>query len=546
MIKQKLQEIFTRAVKEAQKKELLPNFVIPEIDVTHPEVAEFGDYTTNVAMRLVGQAKMPPMKIAEILVNRILGFPEMKDTLCRVEIKKPGFINVTLERKFLLEELAKILSEKEKYGNLEAPRRNKAQVEFISANPTGKLHLGNGRGAFFGDVLANILAKAGYKVSREYYINDSKESKQIKTLGELLQGKKNPYKTEFVGEMVEKLQVTSCKLKTEGELGYLLASKIQNYNRQFVEKDLKIHFDVWFSEEDFYRLGKIKEALNWLETFGLTYQKDGALWFKSTRFGDDKDRVLVRQNGESTYFLSDIVYHKDKFERGFDKLIDVWGADHHGYVGRMQAAVEAMGRKGDLNILISQMVRLVKDGKEFKMSKRAGTAIDLEWLIKEVGLDVTRFFFSMRSLDTHMDFDLDKAKEQSSKNPVFYVQYAYARIASIIGKLQVASYKLQVTDQDLKSKNCLNLLEHSAELTLIRELIKFPELIEEISKNYAVHLLPAYAISLADKFHIFYENCQVLGDDENVSGARFSLLSATQIILKEVFRLLGISAPEKM
>lgn len=540
-IKQKLQQIIQKAIEEAQCQEVLPKFEIGEILVSHPEQEKFGDYTTNIAMRISKLAKLPPRKIAEVIANRILSFSEMKDMLCRVEVETSGFINITLERSFLLKELEKILRENESYGSLTAPRRNRIQIEFISANPTGKLHIGHGRGAFFGDALANVLKKAGYKVTREYYINDSKNSRQIKTLGELMQGKENPYKTEFIAEIIKKIQNSKFKIQNSEELGYLLAQKIQLYNRQFIEQKLKIHFDIWFSEEDLYRLGAIQKTLNWLEIFGFLYKKDGALWFKTSRFGDDKDRVLIRKNGEATYFLSDIVYHRDKFER-FDKVIDIWGADHHGYIKRMMAAVKAMGREGDLKILISQMVRLIKGGKEFKISKRKGQVVDLEWLINKVGLDVTRFFYLMKSLDCHIDFDLDKARDFSQKNPVFYVQYAYARICSIIKKLKNKK-DINLIDNNIDN---IDLLKQPVELNLIRELIKFPEIIEEISKNYSVHYLPAYAILLADKFHNFYEKCRVLSKDKDLQSARIFLVLATKIILKNVFDILGINIKEKM
>lgn len=538
LIKEKIKQIIKKAILGAQRQGVLPKFEIGDISVTHPERLEFGDYTSNVPMRFAKLAKMRPEKVAQLIAHRILTFPEMKDILCRVEIKKPGFINLTLERTFLIKELEKILKEKEKYGDQEVKRRRRIQVEFISANPTGSLHVGHGRGAFFGDALCHILKKAGYKVAREFYVNDSKQSKQIKMLGELLVGKENPYKTPLVEKFIKEIKKTRPDLKkmSHGELGYLLAQKIQIRNRQFIEQKLKIHFDIWFSEEDFYRLGKIAEAITWLKTFGLTYEKEGALWMKTKQFGDDEDRVLVRKNGEATYFLSDIVYHRDKFER-FDRVINVWGADHHGYVKRMQAACKAMGRSGDLDILISQMVRLIKAGREFKISKRKGRVVDLEWLIDEVGLDVARFFYLVKSLDAHMDFDLDKARDISEKNPVYYVQYAYARICSIFTKSKV---------ENQKSKVNLDLLEHPAELILIRELTKFPELIIEISKNYAVHHLPTFAISLADKFHDFYEKCRVLSEEKKLTEARLALILATKIILKNVLDLLGVKAPEKM
>jgi arginyl-tRNA synthetase len=423
----------------------------------------------------------------------------------KIEIVKPGFINFFVSKEYLQKQTGEILKKKEKFGNLKIGKKQKINVEFISANPTGPLTLGNGRGGFCGDVLSNILEKAGYNVIREYYLND--RGKQVEDL------KKGLYKDE-------KRTVL----------------QIQKENQAFITRKLKIKFDNWFSEKSLYKNKEVDKVLYYLRKKKLIYKKEGALWFKSTKFGDDKDRVLIKKSGDYAYLAADIAYLKNKFDRKFNKLIYFWGADHHGYIGRMKAAAKALGyKKEQVDFIIMQMVRLLEKGKQVRMSKRAGTYVALEELIDEVGLDVARFFFLIRGYGTHLNFDLTLAKERSDKNPVYYVQYAHARICSILHKAK--------TRPDIKS---LNELKKESELDLIKQLIRFEEVIEDTSKDYQVQRIPQYAINLAESFHKFYKDCRVLTDDKKLSQARLSLILATRVVLKNTLNLMGISSPQKM
>ena len=478
MVRGEIKKLIEKAIRELGWK-------APEFSVERTKERANGDYATNVAM-LIGKN---PTEIVEKIKSPIFE---------KIEIAKPGFINFFLSKKYLQEQIGKI--EIPKIGN-----GQKINIEFISANPTGPLTLGNGRGGFGGDVLANVLTKAGYEVTREYYIND--RGKQIEDLGKgLYKGEKRT------------------------------VSQIQKQNQKFIIKKLKIKFDVWFSEKSLYRSKEVDKILNYLKSKKLTYKRDEALWFKSTNFGDDKDRVLVRANGEKTYLASDVAYLKNKFERGFDKLIFFWGADHYGYIGRIKAAAEALGyKKEQMDFIIIQLVRL----KQGRMSKRSGLYVTLEELIDEVGLDVTRFFFLQRAAGSHLIFDMDLAKEKSEKNPVYYIQYAYARICSILRKAQIPKSKFQI-----KSK--IQNLKEPSELELIKQLIRFPEVIEDVAKDYQVQRMPSYALELVAAFHKFYENCRVISEDKELTRTRLSLVLVTQEVLKNTLDLMGISAPEHM
>lgn len=464
--------------------------------IEKPGEKTHGDYSTNVAMITAG--KKNPREVAEKLVDKIKGNKMFK----KVEIAGPGFINFFISKEYLQKELERIL--KEKSGKLNIGKNKKINIEFISANPTGPLTLGNGRGGFGGDVLSNVLEKAGYDVTREFYIND--HGKQVADLAEGL------YKGET-----------------------RTASQIQKANRKTITKDLKINMDVWFSEKSLYKSKEVDKVLVLLKKKKLIYEKDNALWFKSTRFGDDKDRVLVRENGVETYFASDIAYLKNKFDRGNKKLIIFVGADHYGYVKRMESAVEALGyKKEQLEFIVFQLVHLLEGKKEVRMSKRAGTYITVNELINEVGLDATRFFFLQRGANSHLNFDLKLAKEKSQKNPVYYVQYAYARMSGILRKAKI------------KPSKDFALLEKEEELDLIKQLIRFEEVIKDTAKDYQIQRIPQYAIELAESFHRFYQRCQVVSEDKELSSSRLSLVSATQIVLKNTLELMGISSPEKM
>jgi len=532
-MREKISKLIQNSIKELQKKKVLPVFEIPKIEIKHPKEKRHGDYATNVAILLAKTLKKNPMKIAEILKLQMLDFkPAIFE---KIEIAEPGFINLFLSKNYLQKKVKEILKKRERFGKLNIGKNQKVQVEFISANPTGPLHIGNGRGAFFGDTLSNVLEKAGYRVEREYYINDAKVNSQIRILGQTALGKGTTYLTDNLKSQILKLKNKLKKVKDEGEAGYLLAQEIQKENQEFIEKKLKIKFDNWISEEDLYRKGKVKKIYQWLKRKGLVYEKEGAEWLKISKFGAPKDEVIVRKDGNPTYFLSDIAYHKDKFERGYKKIINIWGADHQGHVPKIKAVAKILGYKGNLDILISQIVRL-KGG--IKISKRKGEIITLEELINEVGLDVARFFYLTKSLDTQMEFDLELAKEQSEKNPVYYVQYAYARICSILRKIQNSRFEIR----NLK----FQILIHPSELNLIKQLIRFPEIIEDIAKDYQVQRLPQYAIDLATAFHQFYRDCRVISDNKELTQARLSLVLATKIILKNILDLMGISAPEKM
>lgn len=493
-----------------------------KIKVEQPEDVSHGDYSTNIALQL----KKDPTEIARKLKSGIFE---------KVEVAEPGFINFFLSKEFLQKQVEGILKQGEKFGQLKIGENKKTQVEFISANPTGPLHIGNGRGAFFGDTLANILEKAGYKITREYYINDAKANTQIKTLGETALGRGTTYLNSYLQEKILNLKSKILNLRDGGEAGYLLAQEIQKDTKDFIENKLKIKFNSRVSEEDLYKKNKVDKIYNWLKSKNFVYQKEGAWWIKTSEFGDSQDWVVIRsqtEGGEPTYLLSDIAYHKDKFDRGFKKIIDIWGADHQGHVGKIKAVAKILNYKGDLDILISQVVRL----KKGKISKRKGEVVALEWLIDEVGLDAARFFYLMKSLDTQMEFDVELAKERSQKSPVYYVQYANARICSILRKC--GNSKFQIPN--------FKLLNHPSELELIKQLIRFPEILEDTARDYQVQRIPQYAIDLATVFHQFYRDCRVISEDKELTKARISLVLVTKTVLENILNLMGVSAPERM
>jgi len=520
-------------------RKITPNFkggILVEVS----ENKEHGDYTTNVAFALSKILKRSSQAIAEYLVNE-LKKQKIKD-FSKIETKN-GFINFFLSPECLYHQLKEVLKLKNKYGFSGEGKGKKIQVEFISANPTGPLTIGNGRGGFYGDVLANILETQGYKITREFYVND--RGGQILALGrsiKLAQGKKlNLEKTEidnlYRGDYISNLAKQIDKSLSVEEAGQKAFGLILNTYIKPVIKKLGIKYDVWFSEKSLYRNGIYKKVMGDLMRKELVYEKDEATWIKTSKLGDSEDRVLIKSNGDETYFMSDILYHLNKFEiRKFDKVIDVWGADHHGDMLRLLGVLKVLGIDLErLKILLNQFVRLVSGGKEVKFSKRAGTFITLEELIDEVGLDAARFFFLMYSLNTHMDFDMELAKQRSEKNPVYYVQYAHARLSSILKKAGKISKTLD-----------FERLKEDGELNLIRKLVEFPELLDEVSRNYEVHRLARYSMELARKFHNFYEKYRVITEDENLTSARLGLVTATKIVLANTLNLMGIKAPDKM
>jgi len=526
MIKNLIKTKIKKAINLIFEEKIWPQFEIPEIEVFYPPPNQ-GDYSTNLAFLLAKVLNRQPLEIARDLKSKL----EDPQIFEKIEVGGGGFINFFLSLEFLQNQILEIL--KKDYGKLDFGRGKKVSIESISANPTGPLHIGNGRNAFSGDVLANVLERAGYKVTREYFINDAKVNTQIKLLGKTALGRGTVYFTPYLSEKLKAKSEKLKKIKDEGEAGHLIAQEVQKDNRDFIEKKLKIKFDKWVSEEDFYEKSKIKKIFEWLKKKNLVYKKEDAWWIKTSQFGDERDWVIIRETGEPTYLLSDIAYHKDKFDRGFQKIINIWGADHQAHVSKIKAVAKMLGYKGSLDILILQLVTL--RGKE-KISKRRGEIITLEDLINEIGLDVARFLYLQKSLDTHMEIDLALAKEQSEKNPVYYVQYAHARICAMLRK----SGKSQISNPNFQ------LLSHPSELNLIKQLIRFPEMVEDTAKDYQIQRLPQYALDLATAFHQFYRDCKVLSDDKNLTQARLSLVLATKTVLKNSLALMGISAPERM
>ena len=537
MNKQKITDIVLRAIKKCQKEGIFPVFVIPEIVVEKSHDGRYGDYAVNVALRLAKDVKQSPLDIAKKIKVAIeeLG----SDYFSKIEIAGPGFINFYLANNYYYKEIKNILRQKDNYGQLKDGKGKKVQVEFISANPTGPLTMGNARGGFFGDALANILNKAGYKAERAYYINDY--GMQVMTLGHsVLKDGEAKYK----GDYIEKLNKKN-KLKDPYKVGEWAAKTIVNTIIKKTVKRMGITYDDWMSETALHKSGAVDKAINALKKKGLIFEQEGALWFKATRFGDQRDRVIVKGNNWKTYLAGDIALHQYKFiDKKFAKVINIWGADHYGDVPGLMGVVDALGHKGKLEIILMQFVTLMKNGVSFKMSKRLGTYVTVDQFLDMTGNDSARFFILQRSSDTHINFDLDLAKEQSDKNPVFYVQYAHARMESILRKV-----KSQITKHKAKSQNIkpnLKLLIHPSEMALIKQLLKFPEVVSEMAKDYQLQRLPQYSFELASAFHQFYRDCRVISDNQKLTAARIALLSAAKIVLKNTLLVMGISVPKKM
>lgn len=530
-MKQMLQKKIEEALRVLQQERKLPDFLLPLVTVERPKDEQFGEYTTNIALVIAKQAKQNPMELAELLRVKLFS-----DTFEKVEVVRPGHINFSLGQTEFVSTVEKILKEGKQYGSSIVGQGVKINNEFISANPTGPLTVGNGRGGFYADSLANVLRKVGSEVVDEYYVNDAGE--QVLKLGHsVLKDEEAVYGGEYIDELAEKF-AGAGNVETVGRESatYVLEEMI----KKSVSEKMQIHFDVWTLErQDIVEKGYREKAIDLLKEKKLTYESEGAVWLKTSEYGDDKDRVLVKQDGAQTYFASDCGYILYKMERGFTRIIETWGADHHGYINRFKAVAQMLGFSGEVRFLIVQLVKVVKDGVEVRMSKRAGNVITIDELIDTVGHDVARFFFLMYAPETHMNFDLGLAEEHSQKNPVFYVQYAHARLCSILRKAEEEG--ITSTEGDLM------FLTHEKEHSLIRELMFFPELIDTVASEFSVHKLPQYAMKLADKFHSFYDACRVI-DAENVplTQARLQLIQATKRVLAETLSLMGISAPEKM
>ncbi|WP_409296132.1 arginine--tRNA ligase [Peribacillus sp. SCS-26] len=555
-VAEQVQEKIKQEIKEAViKGNLAEAEQIPNVVLEVPKEKAHGDYSTNMAMQLARVAKKAPRMIAETIIEH---FDASKANIDKIELAGPGFINFYMDNSYLTDIIPAVLEAGDAYGESGFGQNQKVQVEFVSANPTGDLHLGHARGAAVGDSLCNILAMAGYDVSREYYINDagnqinnlakSVEARYFQALGQDFPMPEDAYHGEDIIGIGKKLA---------GEFGdrYVHAGAEERFDffRQYsleielnkLKKDLenfRVSFDVWYSETSLYHNSKIDEALQVLRDRGFIYEQDGAVWFRSTDLGDDKDRVLIKQDGSFTYLTPDLAYHRDKLERGFEKIINIWGADHHGYIPRMKAAIEALGYdREQLEVEIIQLVHLFKNGEKMKMSKRTGKAVTMRDLMEEVGLDAVRYFFAMRSADTHMDFDLDLAVSESNENPVYYAQYAHARIASILR--QGKEMNLDYAGGNLQYSH----ISSEKEYDLLKKVGDFPQVVADAAEKRIPHRITNYINELAAAFHSFYNAEKVLdAEQEDKSRARLALVRSVQITIKNALALIGVSAPEKM
>ncbi len=521
---------------------------IPAIDVEVPREKLHGDYASNIAMKLAGKFHKSPRDIAALICESF-----DSKIVESVDIAGPGFINFVLDRAWLYETLNIVIQEGSHYGQTNYGNKQKVQIEFVSANPTGPLHVGHSRGAVVGDVLASIMEAAGYNVEREYYINDAGNQMNILGKSTLIRYKQllghditlpeNAYRGEYIIDISREIKNkygNKILKKTEDEQLDFCRDFAYEKMLAIIKADLAdygIEFDYWFSERDLHK-GKVKEAIALLRDKGYIYEKDDALWFKATDFNDRKDRVVIKSDGEPTYLAADIAYHLDKLERGYGHLINIWGADHHGYISRVKAAIQAFGYAGDkLEIVLIQLVTLLRDGKKVPMSKREGNFVTMRDVLEEVGKDAARYFYIMRSTDSHFDFDLDLAKEESSNNPVYYIQYAHARICSIFTNTE---------DINIEDNKNLNLLTTAEELELMKLLARYPEEIRISAVKKQPHNMASFAYDLANAFHVFYNKCRVITDDDKLTSARLCLVKATQQVLQNVLSLLGLNAPEQM
>jgi arginyl-tRNA synthetase len=555
-MKETIKEIVLTAAKKAFDAGGLPSDQIPQMEIEAPKHQAQGDLSTNFAMVSAGIQKMAPRKIAQTVVAAIAP----NEIIEKIEIAGPGFINFFLTGDAWHPVVDEVLLKDRAYGQSRIGDGEKVQVEFVSANPTGPLHVGHGRGAAVGDSVGNILSFAGFDVQKEYYINDS--GRQIRTLGtsvwlryQALQGNKidfpeDCYRGDYIKDLAAELNNDDSNplsdLKEDDAVIYcakFAAEKILHG----IKSDLTefgVTFDQWFSEQSLYDSGRVEKAIEDFKAEGLIYEEDGAQWFRTEDFGDEKNRVVVRNNGLTTYFASDIAYHNEKYERGFDRVIDVWGADHHGYIKRLEASVVASGRKSEqFEVILVQLVNLLRNGKPVQMSTRAGEFVTLKDIVDEVGTDAARFMFLSRSYDSGLDFDLELAKQKSSDNPVYYVQYVHARITGILLKA-VDDGLLSSIDFDKGFH--LNLLNEIEEINLIKILSGFREQVEKSAKTLHPHVIFTYLMSLASAFHGYYNKHKVLTENNELSLARLSLVLSVKKVIRNGLTLLGVSAPERM
>jgi arginyl-tRNA synthetase len=541
-MKEIVESILSAAFEALSKENSITLKAPPNFSTETPKEEKFGDYSSNIAMILAKSEGKPPFTLAELFANKIRAMDNGR-TFKTIEAVKPGFINFSLSDDALLRQLSDINKKGDRYGQQKNGRGQRVLIEFVSANPTGPLHVGHGRWAAIGDALASIMEAVGYKVDREYYVNDVgrqvdllKQSVIARSLDrEIPEG---GYGGGYVIDLANRFK---GKL-SDKDLSSLLIRSILLEQKAVLEL-MGVKFNKWFYESSLYKGKKVEAAVKKLMDKQATFIEDGALWFKSKEHGDDKNRVLLRKGGQPTYFASDIAYHADKFARRYDLLIDVWGTDHHGYVTRLKAALKVMGQHAEkLKIIIGQLVSLFRSGEQVKMSKRAGEMVTLKEVIDEIGPDATRFFFLMLSADSHLDFDLELAKKHSMDNPVYYVQYAHARISSILSEAKKAGFDVSRAAKSAR----LSLLKDEAEFALIKKLASYPDELLEAASSLLPHRIINYSRDLSATFHNFYHRLRVITSDKPLTEARLSLVFAARIVLKNVLKLLNISAPDKM
>jgi arginyl-tRNA synthetase len=548
-----IRKIIHDALEKAQQAGELELSCFPEIVVEKPKDETLGDFSTNIAMTLARSERKSPKVIAESVARHL-----KNGELSEAGVAGPGFINIKMSQEFFLERLRDAVKQGGDFGRSDAGQGTKVLIEFVSANPTGPLHVGHGRGAAVGDALARILRKAGYDLSTEYYINDvgnqmnflgrSTWLRYRELLGEAIEFPEDHYRGEYIKDIAQEIidqKGDEFLNRPEEECIPFFRKFAKDNILEGIKKDLsgfRVTFDNWFSEETLYEDKSVEKAVDWLQSQGHIYEKDGAVWLKSSAFKDDKDRVIVKQSGERTYFCSDIAYHQNKINRGFKKLINLMGADHHGYVPRMEAVLEAMGYDKEIfRILLVQFVSLLRAGEKVSMSTRSGEFETLADVVGEVGVDAARYFFLLRSSDTHLDFDLELAKKETPDNPVFYIQYAHARICSIFRAAEEKGVIWnRMDDVDLSS------LKEEEEFAIIRAILAFPEIVEKSARALEVHRISHYLLDLVSRFHGYYSRHRVISDDNSLTQARLFLLDALRITIRNGFDLMGISSPEKM
>ncbi len=556
-MKEDIERVVLQSVASIGKKINLTDLRV-EIEVGIPKRKEFGDFSVNTAMVLAKKMGKNPRQVAELIIENL---PGEKDTLFKkVEIAGAGFINFFVREEAIVGKLGEITRLGEKFGTSALGNGRSVLVEFVSANPTGHLHMGHARNAVVGDTVSNILTASGYKVTREFYINDA--GRQMELLGESVFARyrelfgeaadipEDGYRGEYVTEIASEIKELKGDSLLNAQLSEALAFSGE-YAREkllgLIRKDLEdigVHFDVWYGEKENIRgfgvvPGKLGEIRKRLADKGALEEKEGALWFAAARYGDTQDWVLVKSDGSPTYFLADIAYHADKLERGFESLVNVWGADHHGHVSRLKAALRALGFDDKrLNVVLIQFVRLMRNGEEVSMSKRSGSYVTMRDVVNEVGADVMRFFLLMRSSESHLDFDLDLARKESSENPVYYIQYAYARIKSVFRKAGEEGVK--------ESDSSLNLLSQPEEMDLVKKLLMYPDMVFDAAESLAPHKIAYFLQEVASDFHAYYNKCRIVDNDRAMSGARLYLVRCVQTVLSNGLKLLGISAPERM